>query len=153
MPDDIPALAGTYLLVFESEVDITLTVGRCGRLCLQPGFYLYIGSAFGPGGLRARVKHHHAISPRPHWHLDYIRPQLKPLQVWYSTTDKRLEHAWADAMVYTMRMQIPLSGLGSSDCQCESHFFYIETRPDEQALQKALTGRQQNMALEKIEFK
>lgn len=152
MLDDIPALPGTYLLEFESLADISVMVGRRGQLHLQPGFYIYIGSAFGPGGLRARVRHHASISPRPHWHLDYIRPQLELLDVWFSTMNKRLEHAWADAMVYTMHMNIPMQGLGASDCKCESHFFYVRTRPDEQALQTALAMGHQNIALEKIKI-
>jgi Uri superfamily endonuclease len=152
MPDDIPALPGTYLLVFTATAKLSITVGRLGRLELVPGCYIYIGSAFGPGGLRARVKHHCAISHRPHWHLDYVRPQLCLQQVWYSIATHRLEHAWAESMYYTMQMQIPLPGLGASDCQCHTHFYYTAERPDNKILHNALNGIKNTTALEMIKF-
>ncbi len=48
-------------------------IGRRGELRLQPGFYIYLGSALGPGGVRARLALHFRPCTRPHWHLDYLR--------------------------------------------------------------------------------
>lgn len=147
MLDDMPAQPGTYLLVFESDVHTDISVGRLGQLKLIPGYYVYIGSAFGPGGLRARVRHHHGISQRPHWHLDYIRPHLGLREIWFTTDTNRQEHAWADSMYYTMHMQIPKPGLGSSDCQCESHFLYSRVKPGHKKMHATLV-KNNNMHLE-----
>ena len=64
---------GTYALVLRSRKLASLRIGRLGTLKLQPGFYVYIGSAFGTGGLQARIKHHQRIAAHPHWHIDYLR--------------------------------------------------------------------------------
>lgn len=153
MLDAIPSQTGTYLLVFYTNSNESISVGRLGRLELVPGYYFYIGSAFGPGGLRARVRHHHDISARPHWHLDYIRPSLSLLDVWYSTDTIHFEHAWADSLYYTMQMQVPLTGLGSSDCRCESHFFYSIDKPDYESIHMALIKNQKMIALEMVSIK
>lgn len=51
---------GTYILILKSAVTRRVRVGRLGNLQLCAGYYVYIGSAFGPGGLRARIDHHSA---------------------------------------------------------------------------------------------
>ncbi|MDH5445022.1 MAG: GIY-YIG nuclease family protein [Gammaproteobacteria bacterium] len=130
MLEDIPPIAGTYLLVFQSDKQVMVNVGRRGSLELVPGYYFYVGSAFGSGGLRARIRHHQGVSKKPHWHLDYIRPHLLLRELWYSTDNIKCEHAWSDRLYYTIKLQIPMPGLGSSDCKCESHFFYSEVYPD-----------------------
>ena len=51
----------------------SVQIGRCGTLCAHPGFYVYVGGALGPGGLRARLSHHLRRAVRPHLHIDYLR--------------------------------------------------------------------------------
>jgi len=70
------AQPGTYALVMRCSSDQQVEVGKLGSLRLQSGFYVYVGSAFGPGGLKARIAHHVKISERPHWHIDYLHPAL-----------------------------------------------------------------------------
>src|SRR5208337_3227365 len=71
----LEALPGTYALLLSTASDAEIRVGRLGDMRLQSGFYVYVGSALGPGGVRARVNHHMRASPRHHWHIDYVRPQ------------------------------------------------------------------------------
>jgi Uri superfamily endonuclease len=40
---------------------------------LRHGYYLYLGSALGLGGLRTRIADRQKPSLRPHWHFDYLR--------------------------------------------------------------------------------
>jgi len=127
MHPDISKRAGTYLLVFSTAQTHTVQVGRLGPLQLQNGYYCYIGSAFGPGGIRARVAHHEQISNRPHWHLDYVRPHMQLRAVWYQH-DVSQEHVWAELLHECL--SIPLPGFGASDCTCTSHFFYSPSSPD-----------------------
>jgi len=49
---------------------VAIRVGKLGVLPLQPGFYVYVGSAHGPSGLRARLAHHLGPGSRRHWHID-----------------------------------------------------------------------------------
>lgn len=61
----IKAKPRTYALVFASSTAASIRVGKFGSLRLQPGFYVYVGSAHGPSGLRARLAHHLNPSIRP----------------------------------------------------------------------------------------
>ena len=54
-------LPGTYALVFRAKRKRRLIIGKLGTLNLQPGCYVYVGSAFGPDGLKARIGHHRKI--------------------------------------------------------------------------------------------
>jgi Uri superfamily endonuclease len=90
----ITAQPGTYVLVLRCFTTRTVGVGRIGPVRLAPGWYLYVGSAFGPGGLRARIGHHTKRSARPHWHIDYIRQDTHLESVLYRC-GVRCEHEWA----------------------------------------------------------
>jgi Uri superfamily endonuclease len=46
---------GTYVIVLASRTAGRVRVGKLGTFQLRPGFYVYVGSAHGPGGLRARL--------------------------------------------------------------------------------------------------
>ena len=151
MLDEISRQPGTYLLHFYSDRPASITVGRLGSLALTTGYYFYVGSAFGPGGLRARLRHHYSISQKPHWHLDYIRPSLKLQQVWYSHDAVRYEHEWATILHEVSGLQIPLVGLGASDCRCCSHFFYTRARPDLSSILKALKKNNKMLNLSIVE--
>ena len=112
---------GTYALVLACQRTGSVRIGRRGTLKLQPGVYIYVGSAFGPGGLSARIKHHSQIATRPHWHIDYLRAVCDLAEVWFTTSAGRHEHAWAKAVAQMEGATIPMAGFGSSDCACESH--------------------------------
>jgi hypothetical protein len=46
---------GTYALLFSARANGLVWIGRLGRLRLQSGFYVYIGSPLGSGGVRGRL--------------------------------------------------------------------------------------------------
>jgi Uri superfamily endonuclease len=104
-------------------------LGKLGNLQLQSGFYVYIGSAHGPGGLRARLAHHLGPSAHPHWHIDYLKAHVTPEEVWYCYDRTSWEHPWAHCLDLQRNASVPLAGFGSSDCACESHLFSFRTRP------------------------
>jgi hypothetical protein len=53
---DIPSEPGTYALVLACKKIGTVRIGRLGDLALQPGVYIYVGSACAIHGRRdARV--------------------------------------------------------------------------------------------------
>jgi len=120
---------GTYALILSSTTDYPLQVGRLGQLHLRPGFYVYVGSALGPGGLLARVAHHRRRTVRPHWHIDYVRAVAPLTAVWYAYDTLRWEHQWAEVLQCTPGATIPLQRFGASDCTCMSHLFFFTTRP------------------------
>src|SRR5689334_4380428 len=118
----IPARPGTYVLVLRCPTTRIVRIGRIGAVRLSPGLYLYVGSAFGPGGLRARIGHHARRAKQPHWHVDYIRQYTRLKSVLYCC-DFRCEHEWADEIGATPGAAVVLRGFGSSDCGCATHLF------------------------------
>ena len=129
---------GTYALVLRAKSGRSIRIGRLGTLEIRPGFYLYVGSAFGPGGVQARLRHHLKRSTRPHWHIDYLRPATQLVEVWHSHEEAIREHAWAEAIRGMRSASTPLPGFGSSDCRCPSHLSFHSERPSRQSLRRAL---------------
>jgi Uri superfamily endonuclease len=50
---DLPEEKGTYAFIASVPQMKHIEIGRLGVFDLLPGFYAYVGSAFGAGGLRA----------------------------------------------------------------------------------------------------
>ncbi len=120
---------GTYALILQADRQQTVRIGRLGQLAVEPGCYVYVGSALGPGGVRARVGHHSRLATRPHWHIDYLRRAATLRHVWYSYDSVRREHAWADIFARMPGVSIPLSGFGASDCACPAHLYFFPRQP------------------------
>jgi Uri superfamily endonuclease len=119
----------TYALVLRVIDNKLIDVGALGYLEFKPGFYIYVGSAFGSGGLRGRLTHHLSSSKKSHWHIDYLRQQANLSTIWYTYDSVRREHQWAKVLVTMPEMSVPLPGFGSSDCRCNAHLFFIPTEP------------------------
>lgn len=119
--------AGTYVLVMENDACKKIRIGKRGHLQLNPGYYLYVGSAFGPGGILARTAHHQKVQDSPRWHIDYLRQYADLLEIWYSFDPQKREHEWAGLL--KLEMVVPMPGFGSSDCQCTSHLFFSPAKP------------------------
>ncbi len=90
---------GTYALVLSCASNARIQTGRLGTVQLQRGYYVYLGSALGPGSLRARIAHHQKLSSRPHWHIDYLRAHTRLQSVWlnYDGTTTRARMGTCDA--------------------------------------------------------
>jgi Uri superfamily endonuclease len=123
------AQPGTYALVLTSHKTSPVGIGSLGTLELQPGFYVYVGSAFGTGGLAARIRHHTQIAAHPHWHIDYLRAACDLIEIWFTTEAARREHLWAGAVTRLPGAGVPMPGFGSSDCQCAAHLFWFKNPP------------------------
>ena len=120
---------GTYALILESREQQEIQIGKLGALVLSHGFYLYLGSAFGPGGVAARVAHHQRVAQRPHWHIDYLRRALPLTEYWYTHDIRPMEHHWAAVTGRLRGALAPLPRFGASDCCCESHLFHFKRKP------------------------
>lgn len=105
-------------------------MGKLGDLHIIPGHYVYVGSAFGPGGLKARLAHHLKITQRPHWHIDYLRKVVEVECVYFNASGERLEDQWAQKLFTLPGAEIPLMGFGASDSQSASHLFFFAERPE-----------------------
>lgn len=122
-------LPGTYLLIFFLHRACALKVGRLGHFNLVSGFYVYVGSALGSGGLRARLRHHLKPAKRPHWHVDYFSLLTPPKAICAAHGNHRREHDWAMRLGQLPNATQPIPGFGASDCRCVSHLYYFSTIP------------------------
>jgi Uri superfamily endonuclease len=120
---------GTYALVLACRRPVETAVGMLGPVRLTNGYWVYVGSAFGPGGLRARLAHHLKPSVRPHWHLDYIKGALQPIEIWTTTDPVKREHDWVRLISGLKGASRPIAGFGASDCACRTHLIHLRRRP------------------------
>ena len=122
-----------------------ITIGKLGEIKFTRGYYAYVGSAFGPGGLRSRINHHRQTpKKRLHWHIDYLREETELKQVWVSNHEENLEHEWAYVLSNIAIKPIP--NFGCSDCKCESHLSHFKTL-------KSIKPFKEIIAAEKYELK
>jgi len=137
---DIPAVSGSYLLILYLPRRTSIQVGRLGCFSFPRGWYCYAGSAFGPGGLRARLQHHLKPLQRFHWHIDYLRQAAQLRTICYQCGVNN-EHRWAAALAELPRAGLLSAGFGSSDCSCYSHLVYLPRRSGRRQLREQLGGR------------
>jgi Uri superfamily endonuclease len=114
-------------LLLELPKPKTFRVGRLGALDFGSGIYAYVGSARGPGGLAARLRHHLRTAKRCHWHIDYLRLKAPLVAIWAgwgSAASCPSECQLAGRLGHEHHFYPPFKGFGSSDCTCHSHLFH-----------------------------
>ena len=122
---DLPDAPGTYVLLLCGDEPTTIQINRFGTISLKAGVYAYVGSARGPGGLRARVRRHMRPVKPIHWHIDTLTALMPVTKVWFEASSERLECIWARALAGLHGISTPVPGFGSSDCACRSHLFAV----------------------------
>ncbi len=125
---------GTYVLALWLAAPQTIAVGRLARTEFPSGWYLYVGSALGPGGLRARLSRHWrrlVSGKRAHWHLDYLREVAAWGGAWASHSEERLECTWAEILRRRPGASTVVREFGASDCHCPGHLVRVASLPGE----------------------
>ncbi len=125
-------MKGVYLLILQLSAELrALPVGRLGCFDFAAGFYLYVGSALGSGGIPARLaRHERGPQGQPHWHIDYLRTHTALLETWaMATADPRMEACLANGLAATAGLSLPAPGFGATDSSAASHLFYAPTMP------------------------
>jgi endonuclease-3 len=122
---------GSYSLLIRLE-DTAIEIGALGQHQFDAGWYVYNGSAFGPGGLK-RVDRHAEVftdgTERPHWHIDYIGAHPgSELVATFITEDEDLECRISAELPGRM-----VDGIGASDCGCGAHLLEASDRSEIEA--------------------
>jgi Uri superfamily endonuclease len=130
MGDWLPTGKGTYGLLLRLDETREVEVGRLGRFAFKAGYYLYVGSALGPGGLAARLGRHLRGEKGPFWHIDYLRQVGVVTAVYWLESSVRYEHEWAAVAQQLPGAAIPVPRFGASDCRCPAHLFHFDRPPD-----------------------
>jgi Uri superfamily endonuclease len=132
---------GTYVLILRLDAPCTLVVGKLGLCAMPRGWYAYVGSAQGPGGLAARLRRHVIGSERLHWHIDYLRQHAEPVGVWAVEGAAPLEHDWAQALLSMPEASVVVARFGASDCQCTTHLVHFPGLPGAAQFQARIARR------------
>jgi Uri superfamily endonuclease len=114
-----------------------LEAGRLGRIRFDPGCYAYVGSAFGPGGLEARINRHLRNNKRRHWHIDYLLESADVVRIWTITGNQRLECILARLLAKFRGARV-VTGFGASDCNCVSHLVALPRVPSRDYIRRRL---------------
>lgn len=120
--------SGTYALILKNRTPINILVGKLGLFSFLPGWYVYTGSALGPGGLASRVGRHLKQEKKCRWHIDYLSARIPVNRVWYTIGPEKTECQWANHFS-SMGGTLPATGFGASDCHCTSHLFFFSACP------------------------
>lgn len=126
----LPTAKGTYVLILQLKNAVQITIGKLGTFDFAPGWYAYVGSAFGRGGVNGRLKHHLKPITKPHWHIDYLRMAAPLQEVWYIASEQIYEHDWATQLKSMSGANVPVPRFGASDCKCETHLIAFTHMPD-----------------------
>lgn len=126
--DSIPAAAGAYALLVRLCAPWNPGIRSLADRTLAPGPYIYCGSAYGPGGLRARVARHLRSGKSVRWHVDRLTGagQVEGLAVHIGGHECDLVDAFM-----ARGATVALAGFGSSDCRrCPAHLLAAPGRFD-----------------------
>ena len=121
---DLPADKGAYLLLIELAAPLEVPLPGRPAATLPPGRYVYAGSAYGPGGLRARIGRHLRRDKPRRWHVD--RLTAAGVVVAVVAAPGGSECALLERVLAAEGSALPLPGFGSSDCRrCPAHLARI----------------------------
>ena len=120
-----PRSRGTYALLLRLGQTTETAIGRLGPVVFPAGYYLYAGSAFGSGGLKARLGRHQRRDKRIFWHIDYLLKHARIVGICADVSGQRLECAWALSFLKMPGARVVAPRFGASDCHCPSHLVYV----------------------------
>ena len=146
---------GTYALVMRLPAARRLPIGRRREIhFFESGWYIYVGSAKGPGGIKSRTDRHltlHRENAKPLiWNIDDLREAVVIEEIWFSYDEASLEHEWSQAIMKHFRAEVPVKRFGSKDCKakCPAHLFRLAKRPVAAALRSAFNPSKKPIHLE-----
>ncbi len=128
MPE-LPTAPGAYVLIVALDRPLSLALPGMKNAVLEAGAYAYCGSAYGPGGISARVRRHLRRDKKPHWHIDRLT----------GTGHIAAVHAMPGAKECGLLARIlaipgaavPVPGFGSTDCRrCPAHLARLPGKTD-----------------------
>jgi len=131
----LPDVGGAYALLIRLRDPAPLP-GRFGG-ALQPGLYCYLGSAYGPGGIRARCRRHLTRDKATRWHVDWLTAEATAIEA--VARPGLAECALVGAVLEIPGVTAPVAGFGSSDCRtCPAHLLAVPPELDMAHLRQAL---------------
>jgi len=112
-------LALTYLLQIYLKKQKRIKIGKLGISYFKKGHYIYVGTA--KKNMSKRILRHLRKKKKKFWHIDYLLHYADVKKVWTSNLAEEKM-----AALLAEKMEIPVSGFGSSDKKSKSHLFFIK---------------------------
>lgn len=141
MENTFPITSGLYILFCKLNEPCSMQIGRLGTFDFRTGFYAYVGSAYGPGGLAARLDRHlrKPSEKRTHWHIDHFLARAQPWGAAWAVDNRLNECEWARSLATVGRRWPP--HFGASDCRCAGHLIEFEAQTNIQRLIASISER------------
>lgn len=118
--DILPAVGGAYALAISLSRHLKDLGPAQASGDLVADTYLYVGSAYGPGGIRARVRRHARADKPIHWHVDRLTRAGRIVGVLALPGAEECDIVERARAAHPASAPIP--GFGSSDCRrCDAH--------------------------------
>jgi len=146
---ELSSKPGSYILQLSLEQPAEIAIGRVGpggpalgSFVFPAGNYLYLGSAQGRGGVRARLGRHLRPVDRPRWHIDWFRQKAVVMDYFFVMSEKPWECVWSQILAEQPQARILVPGFGSSDCHrgCLAHLVYWEGEFNFKDIQALIMG-------------
>ena len=120
MDEPVPSGPGAYVLLIELGAPLALDIASLPRAVLPAGRYAYCGSAYGPGGLKARIGRHLRAEKAVRWHVD--RLTAAGCIVDFRAVSGGHECDLLARVLKAPGASVPVPRFGSSDCRaCPAH--------------------------------
>ncbi|MBC7112776.1 MAG: GIY-YIG nuclease family protein [Candidatus Methanomethyliales bacterium] len=121
-------MKGVYAIILKLDRHMSLNLGK-KRFDLNSGIYIYAGSAFGPGGIYARLGRHLKTfktgATKKHWHIDFLLPHSTTFVPVCAPSTRKLECE----LVRSLRESgfKTVDGFGNTDCRsdCGGHLIIL----------------------------
>lgn len=121
--EGLPIDKGAYVLLLTLDRPVVMP-RRAQPWLFEAGVYAYAGSAYGAGGLKARIARHLRRDKRIHWHIDHLTGAAAKITVLAGPGQS--ECMLVTHLLASGAFDIPCSGFGSSDCRhCSSHLLRL----------------------------
>ncbi|MFC0238900.1 GIY-YIG nuclease family protein [Rhodopseudomonas telluris] len=134
--ESCPDAGGAYVVALSLAAPPRVRLGQATPITVAAGRYLYCGSAYGPGGLRARLGRHFRRDKSIRWHIDQLTTAGEVLGAWAIPRGNECELVRRLGFLHA-----PIAGFGASDCpSCRSHLLHWPRRIARSTIIKALAA-------------
>lgn len=136
------AVPGTYVVISRLAEGVRgLKVGALGTFDFPAGYYAYLGSAFGGGGVRKRTHRHLTrVTPRK-WNIDHLKPLCTPVAVWWTHDRDKVEFDWAEILAKMPGASFPAPRFGAADNKkAKAHLVRFGRKPSIAEFRRRVNG-------------
>lgn len=119
-------MKGCYCLIIELDETSEIEIGKkLGKIRFRKGYYVYVGSAM--NSLESRIRRHLSHAKKLHWHIDYFLKSGEITEIVYNQSARKIECELSQCLA---SKSVGIEDFGCSDCTCESHLYYFESKKE-----------------------